>query len=87
MGAAGGYEHELQNSDHRDLIEALLNCDGQVVLSGYDNPIYARLERAGSEKVKIDVICLATTRTRKSGLQGVDNVKKNQKRTEVLWIK
>lgn len=38
---AGGYEHELRDSDHEALIETLLRYRGAVVLSGYDNALYA----------------------------------------------
>lgn len=37
----GGYRHELTDEDHEDLIAALLELDGMVVLSGYESDIYA----------------------------------------------
>ena len=87
MGArkAGGYEHELRDSDHADLIAALLKYDGAVVLSGYDSPIYAPLAANGWNKIEVEVCCSAAGRTRRSGLQGPGNVKARERRTEVIW--
>lgn len=84
---AGGYEHELKDKDHQDLIRILLDYDGAVVLSGYDNHIYSPLVKAGWQKIEIPVVCSAAGRTRANGLQGVGNVLAKQKRTECLWIK
>ena len=82
---AGGYEHELRDSDHEGLIETLLRYDGAVVLSGYDTPLYAPLSACGWEKTKISVTCTAAGRTRASGLQGEGRVKAKQQRTECIW--
>lgn len=83
---AGGYAHELQDGDHEDLIEALLNYDGSVILSGYNHPIYNPLKKAGWSRVDIAVVCRAAGRTRASGLQGVGKVLAKQSRTECIWI-
>jgi len=42
-GKAGGYEHELKDSDHEALISALMEYDGAAVLSVYDNAYYKPL--------------------------------------------
>ena len=44
---SGEYEHEMSNSDHKELVEKLLEYKGMVMLSGYANPIYEPLEKAG----------------------------------------
>lgn len=82
---AGGYTHELTDSDHEELIETLLHYDGAVVLSGYDNPIYAPLAKAGWDMFTVEVCCTAAGRTRTSGLQGSGNAKEKQKRIECIW--
>lgn len=82
---AGGYEHELKNSDHAELIETLMRYDGAVVLSGYDSPVYAPLAAAGWDLLTVEVCCSAAGRTRTSGLLGEGNVKAKQRRTECLW--
>lgn len=82
---AGGYEHELKDSDHEALIATLLSYDGAVVVSGYDSPLYAPLRAAGWDMLTVDVVCAAAGRTRGSGLQGVGNVSAKQQRTECVW--
>ncbi len=82
---AGGYAHELQNSDHQELIETLLAYDGAVVLSGYNSPLYAPLLANGWDMLEIEVVCSAAGRTRASGLQGKGNVLAKQKRIECIW--
>jgi len=83
---AGGYDHELKNKDHEELISTLLNYDGAVVLSGYNSPLYKPLEKAGWERHDIEVVCSAAGRTRASGLQGKGKVKEKQKRVECIWL-
>lgn len=39
-GNRGYYRHEMTDKDHEELLEALLNVDGFVVLSGYENDLY-----------------------------------------------
>ncbi len=82
---AGGYAHELTDHDHAALIAALLEYDGAVVLSGYDNAIYAPLAAHGWNLITVEVVCSAAGRTRASGLQGAGKVKARQQRTECLW--
>lgn len=82
---AGGYEHELKDSDHQALIATLMSYDGAVVLSGYNSPLYAPLATAGWDRIDVDVICQAAGRTRHSGLQGAGNCKAKQARTECIW--
>lgn len=83
---AGGYDHELKDRDHEELIETLLSYDGAVLLSGYNHPLYKPLEKAGWERREIDVVSSAAGRTRNSGLQGKGNSKEKQKRVECIWI-
>jgi DNA adenine methylase len=51
--AGGMYAHEMDEGDHKALLEALLSLSGMVVLSGYPAPLYdgalagwRRIERA-----------------------------------------
>lgn len=82
---AGGYEHELKDSDRTALIAALLEYDGAVVLSGYNSPLYEPLAKAGWDRHEVEVVCSAAGRTRSSGLQGVGKCKEKQKRIECIW--
>ena len=43
----GGYGHEMTQEDHCELVSRLLRIQGMVVLSGYENSIYAPLVAAG----------------------------------------
>ncbi len=45
--ATSAYQHEMSDQDHHRLVEAILMCSGKVMLSGYPNPIYQRLESLG----------------------------------------
>ena len=83
---AGGYDHELKDKDHEELISTLLNYDGTVMLSGYNNPLYKPLKKAGWQRHDIEVVCSAAGRTRASGLQGKGQVKAKQKRVECIWM-
>lgn len=40
-GKAGYYRHEMTDEDHADLITALLDLEGYVVISGYASPMYS----------------------------------------------
>jgi DNA adenine methylase len=44
---SGRYEHDMSEDDHEDLVTRLLAVKGKVLLSGYRNAIYERLESAG----------------------------------------
>jgi DNA adenine methylase len=43
----GQYLFEMDEKDHERLIKILLNLEGKAMLSGYQNPLYNRLEEAG----------------------------------------
>jgi DNA adenine methylase len=65
------YRHEMRTAEeHRELADALLDCDAAVVLSGYDSPLYAELYD-GWHVTRIE------TSTSQGGA--------NSDRTEVLW--
>lgn len=42
-GGAKQYRHEMTDQDHIELLEALRDHRGPVLLSGYDSPLYNRL--------------------------------------------
>jgi len=81
------YKYELEDSDHIELVERLLNIKGMAILSGYDHPIYRPLEENGWVKKQYEVACHAVGRTRGTKLLGEGAVKKaGQTRIECLWI-
>ncbi|MBF6612169.1 MAG: DNA adenine methylase [Chloroflexi bacterium] len=82
---SGRYTFEMNDAQHRQLVEALLNMKGKALLSGYRNSIYSPLEQAGWRRVELPTLCYAVGRTRKSGLQGKGALR-FQSRTEVVWV-
>ena len=41
---SGEYKHEMRDADHEKLVDVITALEGKVMLSGYDNPIYDRLD-------------------------------------------
>jgi len=52
MSRNNGYRHELNATDHQELIAAVLDTDASILLSGYAHPSYDVLEEAGFERVE-----------------------------------
>jgi len=73
------YRYEMSDEDHKDLVEMLLKVKGKVMLSGYKNEIYEKLEREGWERRDYEVRLLADNqRQRGTG--------KRDKRIESIWL-
>ena len=72
-GAAAGrvYKHEMDNSQHEELLQCLVNVQGMVLLSGYPSDLYNDLLTKWR--------CVTTTARIAAG-RGTDT------RTECLWI-
>jgi len=81
----GQYTHELSESDHEDLVDALLALKGKALISGYANPLYTKLEAAGWRRRDFATVCHAAPRTRASGLRGSGSLTANAPRTETVW--
>lgn len=69
-GKSGYYRHEMDETDHEELLGALLELEGMVVLSGYPSPLYNRLLTGWAQH---------QTQARISAGRGT------AMRTEVLW--
>jgi len=83
----GGYEYEMSNEDHEDLVNLLLDIKGKALLSGYTNHIYKKLEDSGWNREDYDVACHAVGKTRETGILGERaTFEKNQRRTESVWF-
>lgn len=76
----GGYEIELNDEDHGDLVEILLGLKGQAILSGYETPLYKPLIRAGWKLQKHARLCTTGQNTR-----GIKLDHKKGARVECLW--
>ena len=87
VGSAAKYHHECSDEHHRELVDLLLNIQGQVMLSGYPHISYDPLVEAGWQRMTKKTACHAAGRTRGSGLQGAGAALAKAPRTEALWIK
>jgi DNA adenine methylase len=81
---SGGYECELGDDDHKDLVELLLGIKGKALLSCYWNPIYKPLVEGGWRRVDYKTSCSAAGRTRNSNLRGAGAATKLQPRVETV---
>lgn len=80
------YACEMTDTDHRELVDRLLQLEGRAVVSGYAHPIYRPLQRAGWRVRRYRTACHAAAKTRATGILGPGAARKKQPRTETLWI-
>jgi len=80
------YRHEMTFEEHEELIELLLKVKGKVMLSGYKNDLYKKLEDNGWIRVDIETSCFTAGRTRISGVLGEGSAKEKYKRVESIWM-
>jgi DNA adenine methylase len=71
------YDNEMSDIDHTELVSRILDLKGNVVLSGYNHPIYNRLDEYGWVRHDFEVAC---TPSRVVG-------EKRDGRTESVWVK
>lgn len=80
-----GYDHIPDAAYHEQLVSLILQCQGAIVLSGYDHPIYKPLVENGWTVTKYETVAHAAGRIRGSGLQGTGAAKAKVPRTECVW--
>jgi len=80
------YAYEQDDAHHEALVDMLLGIRGRAVVSGYDHPIYRRLEAAGWRRVERETAAWAAGRVRGSKLLGDGAAKRHARRVEVLWL-
>jgi DNA adenine methylase len=83
---SGGYNHEMTDADHSDLVDIVSNAKGMVLLSGYLHPVYEALECIGWRRDDYVTACHAAAKTRPTGIQGKGVSMAKQPRTESLWL-
>lgn len=71
------YEFELEDLDHKELVNKLLHIKGKAILSGYDHEIYNELIVNGWRKVFLGEY-------NKSAMKDLDGKKK--KGNEFVWV-
>lgn len=79
------YSHEMNDKQHKDLIDVLLNVNGKVILSGYDSEIYHTLESNGWNRFEKNTLCHISCRTRNGGLKSDGSGTKDKSRKEIVW--
>lgn len=67
------YQHEVDDEHHKLMVDVAIGLDGAVVVSGYDTPLYAALDRAGWRRLN------KPTHARGAGVGG-------KGRQEWLWV-
>jgi DNA adenine methylase len=79
------YAAEANHDHYVELVRTLLACQGAVVLSCYEHPVFAPLGEAGWRRTEYTTVCHAAGRVRNSGLQGDGAARRKVSRIEVLW--
>lgn len=82
---SGKYASEMTDEQHEALIEAMLASPAKFMVSGYDHPIYHRLDEEGWQREEFETACYVAARTKSSGIQGEGAAMKSSARTEVVW--
>lgn len=80
------YRHEMGAEEHERFIDRLLTLRGMAIVSGYDHPLYRRLEDNGWQRVEREFHAFSIARTRANNAIGRGTVSERGRRTEVLWL-
>lgn len=81
---AGEYAFEMTDADHEALVTTLLKSPAQIMISGYDHPIYHALDENGWNRIQFDTVCHIVHYTKDAELQDDESLKKPP-RTEIVW--
>jgi DNA adenine methylase len=73
----GIYAYEMSDEEHEELVDICLRLKGKVILSGYKNRIYERLEKNGW--IRLDKEVCLNAGVVKAG-------RKREKRIESVWL-
>jgi DNA adenine methylase len=76
-GSEGIYAYEMSDEEHEELVDICLRLKGKVILSGYRNKIYERLEEHGWVRLDKEVQ-LATA--------VVTGGRRRERRVESVWL-
>jgi DNA adenine methylase len=76
-GSEGIYVYEMSDEEHAELVDICLRLKSKVILSGYPNPIYKRLEENGWIRLDKEVSENASVVLEK---------RKKEKRIESVWL-
>jgi len=76
-GSEGIYAYEMTNEEHEELVDICLRLKGKVILSGYQNPIYRRLEENGWIRLDKEIALRSVV---------VERGQEKPKRIESVWL-
>jgi len=76
-GSEGIYAHEMTNEEHEELVDICLRLKGKVILSGYRNQIYEKLEENGWIRLDKEIALRAKV---------VERGQEKPKRIESVWL-
>jgi len=82
------YIHEMSKKDHEDFVDILLRYSNKAkfMVSGYDNEIYKKLEKAGWKKLTKLTACHVVGKTRFTKLKGDGVMLERHPRVECIWV-
>lgn len=81
---AGSYAHEMDDAQHEELLDCLLNVEGYVVLSGYANEMYDK--KLGWQRLDHDVIATTTPMTCDAAAKNAGKRGDKRYRVESIWL-
>lgn len=70
------YKYEMTATDHKRLVDILLQVKGKVILSGYENDIYNTLEEAGWHKILLKEVAKAS----------INDARNENRGQEYVWV-
>ncbi|MCS7294469.1 MAG: DNA adenine methylase [Dehalococcoidia bacterium] len=80
------YRYEMNEQDHTEFIDMMLQLQGMALVSGYDCEEYRRLDAAGWRRFEFASHAHAAGRTAGTGLLGASATDERHRRTEVVWM-
>jgi len=83
----GTYKHEMNEADHRRLIDTIFSTKGFVALSGFSNPVYEERNWDDRHEWEAFVSIKPRAYTESNYKKKVEGLDKRSFSTEVLWIK
>lgn len=75
--SGGGYEHEMSEKDHLDLLEMLSSIKGRFLLSGYPSKMYSEWAERGGFRVNQIEVTKASSTKKQSKPKGVETTWRN----------
>lgn len=72
------YNHEMTQEQHKKMVDILLGLKGKAIVSGYDNPVYDRLDCGKWKKIKLGQYAKSSQNSKRG--------KRKSKAEEYVWL-